>query len=260
MLLSNLGELEALLKGSKEVSRNRRRSTKKQKSTPVKLEATNIKNATNHTSYTDKGKDGYYIIPAELAVMLNFDGNLIKSSEEIPDSYVKYIEGLRVHFGFPDSGITRSFRSQCGINKIPLRSEEAMKIAQIWLEPFNDVSKNGVKLSQDEFASKYGFGEYRIYCRFRNWCMSHGRSCSVLDANFEKNRQDYFSSYPSNVLQKPRNVASIAHLDKDEFIRELYGKSEYYCLCDYVNTGNKWNYPSCSEIDSEHMLWCEKLG
>ena len=90
--------------------------------------------------------------------------------------------------------------------------------------------------------------------------MSGGRSCSVFDADFEKNKHDFFSGYANNVLQKPRNVASIAHLDRDEFIRELYGKSEYYCLCDYVNTGNKWDYPSCSEIDSEHMLWCERLG
>lgn len=262
MVLSSLGELELLLSGSKKTSRNRRKNRKNQKEKSVKLEAKSTKNTTNSTSYIEESKDGYsYIIPAEIAIMLNLEGSSIKPNEEVQERYVdRYIEGLRVYFGFPDCDVTRSFKNQLGLNKIPLRSEEAMKIARIWLEPFNEVSKNGIKLSPDEFASKYGFGKYRIYCRFRNWCMATGRSCSVFDSSFEQNKHDFFSGYFNNVLQKPRNVASIAHLDRDEFIRELYGKSEYYCLCDYVNTGSKWDYPSCREIDSEHMLWCERLG
>lgn len=262
MVLSSLGELEVLLSGSKKTSRNRRKNIKNQKEKSVKLEATGTKNTSNSTSYIDKGKDGYlYIIPAELAVMLNFEGSSIKPIEEEQERYIdRYIEGLRVRFGFPNTDVARSFKSQCGLNKIPIGGEEARKIARIWLEPFNETSKNGIKLSPDEFASKYGFGKYRIYCKFRNWCMSGGRSCSVFDVDFEKNKHDFFNGYANNVLQKPRNVASIAHLDKDEFISELYGSSGNYCLCDYVNTGGKWDYPSCSEIDSEHMVWCERLG
>ena len=103
-MLSSLGELELLLLGSKKTSRNRRKNAKSQKERSAKLEATRIKNTAKSTSYIEESKDGYsYIIPAEIAVMLNFEGSSIKSTEEVQEKYIdRYIEGLRVYFGFPN--------------------------------------------------------------------------------------------------------------------------------------------------------------